>query len=155
MARRVIGGLVNHATGTPLGPYKDVDSLAKQLEDHNANYEELYNAIGLGGIGVVTDAVPGAGSITGYSPIGFTTATTVLVILADDTGTQINDLPIGASGQRVRVINGGAVGDLTLTDENAGSTAAKRFSGSSDMPISAGDCVDILYVAGSINRWTM
>lgn len=155
MARRVIGGLVNHATGTPLGPYKDVDSQAKQLDDHNANYVELYNALGLGGSGLVTDSAPGSGALTNYAPTGFGPSTAFLDIVADDAGTTINDLPIGTPFQRVRVRNKGLVGELDLANANAGSTAAKRFSGAGPVGLPPGDCIDIVYYPGSVNRWIM
>lgn len=166
MARRVIGGQVPESPGTLSQQTRDFDSPAKQLDDHNANYEELYALmsaltdvvalLGPGAAGVlVTDAAPGSGAITNYAPAGFGATTNRLDITANDLGTQLNDLPIGTDNQIVRVRNKGLVGDLTLNNAVGGSTAAKRFSGVGNVDLPPGDSIEIRYYAGSVNRWIM
>lgn len=158
MARKVIGGQTQITTALGV-VITDYDSLAQMIADHNANYVELYAliaALGVGAGGVlVTDAAPGAGALTAYAPTGFGATTNRLDVVADDLGTQLNDLPIGADNQTVRVRNKGLVGELGLINANAGSTAAKRFSGENDVSLPPGASIEIRYYAGSVNRWIM
>jgi hypothetical protein len=124
----------------------------------DAMLAELYGSVGSGGGSVpatgslVTDT-PGSGSHTGYAPaIGVTTGR--LDIVADAAGTTLNDMTAGFDGQRIRIRNTGS-GVLALTNQNAGSTAANRFSGSSDAGLYPGDKLDVIYYGGSVNRWIM
>lgn len=118
----------------------------------NANFAELYSGAG---VGTHITNTPGAGTITGFTPTGFGAAVDRLSVAADATNTTLNDLTAGFDGQKVRLRNTGAVGTLTLTNENAGSSAAARFSGIGNVAIPPGDKVDLIYYAGSTNRWTM
>lgn len=146
-------------------PYGDINRLpAVQYKGHleelqgvlrlvDGMLRELYQATS-GIVGsLLVDSTPGSGSVTGYDP-GMTIYIDRLDIAASVSDTTINDLPAGFDGQRLRVRNTGT-GTLTLTDENSGSTAANRFSGIGDVSLLPGEKVDLIYYAGSVNRWTM
>lgn len=146
-------GDLNHQ---PAAPYDGrLESIQGVIRLIDAMLAEIYGNPVSGGatFGLVTDS-PGAGSLTGYAPTGFGTTTGRLDIAASASDTTINDLPIGSDGQRVRIRNTGS-GTLALTSENSGSTAATRFSGAGDVALMAGDSVDVIYYAGSTNRWIM
>ena len=148
-------GNINNLPPAPYNGNHETIQGAMHLID--GMFVELYGIIpgGSAGGALISDAAPGSGSITGYAPGGFGSATTRLDIAADDAGTSINDLPVGYDGQRVRVRNIGANGTLTLVNANSGSTAAKRFSGQGNAGMPPGDSWDIIYYAGSVNRWTL
>ncbi len=138
----------------------NLETLQGVIRLADAMISELYDLITVGGVivggaALVTDAAPGSGSITSYSPTGFGTDTDRLDIQANNADTTINDLPAGIDGQRLRIRNTGATGTLNLTNANSGSTAAKRFSGASDVGILPGDSVDVIYYGGSVARWVM
>lgn len=127
------------------------------LDELNIMLAQLFALAGSGSpaTALVTDSAPGAGAITNYTPAGFDATTGRLDVAANDAGTQLNDLPVGTDAQRVRVRNTGLVGELGLNNAVAGSTAAKRFSGAGNVGLPPGDSVDVVYYAGSVNRWTM
>ncbi len=148
-------------------PVGDLNSLP--AVQYNGNLETLQGVIRLadamlaelyaGGIStaagqLVTDSAPGAGAITGYAPTSFGSTADRLDVAAHASNTTLNDLPAGFDGQKVRIRNTGS-GILTLTNENSGSTAAKRFTGIGDVAVWPGDKIDIVYYGGSVNRWTM
>lgn len=121
----------------------------------DAQLQELYAAAYTGTIGgALVSNTPGAGTITGFAPTGFGITTDRLDVVSDASDTTLNDLTAGYDGQRLRIRNTGS-GMLTLVSENAGSTASTRFSGVGDVGILAGDKVDLIYYAGSVNRWVM
>ncbi len=134
------------------GHLEDLQGVMRLIE---ANFIELYSGGVTSVAGVlVTDSAPGAGAITNYAPTSFGATSDRLDVAAHASNTTLNDLPAGFDGQRVRIRNTGS-GILTLTNENSGSTAAKRFTGIGDVAVWPSDKVDIVYYAGSINRWTM
>ncbi len=149
-------------------PYGDLNSLP--ATQYNGNLETLQGVIRLidammqelyggaggsggGATGALITSSPGAGSVTGYAP-GIALTVGRLDIASDAADTQINDLTAGFDGQFLRIRNTGT-GTLTLVSENAGSTAANRFTGSGDVNIAPGDKADLIYYGGSVNRWVM
>lgn len=70
----------------------------------------------------------------------------------------LTGLAAGLDGQLLWLKNTGA-NDVTLNDENAGSTITNRFSGLADLTISADDSLLIYYDAalgaGTPGRWIM
>lgn len=146
-------GDLNHQPAVPFNG--QLETLQGVIRLIDAQLAELYAAAFTGVIGgTLVASTPGAGSVTGYSP-GITIYVDRLDVAADDTNTTINDLTAGFDGQRLRIRNTGAVGTLTLTNANAGSTAATRFSGVGDIALLPGDSMEIRYYAGSVNRWVM
>jgi hypothetical protein len=121
----------------------------------DAMLAELYGSVGGSGTaGVLITNTPGAGTITGFAPTGFGVTTDRLDVVSDAANTTLNDMTAGFDGQRIRIRNTGT-GTLYLINENAGSTAANRFKGAGDVGIAPNDCVDVVYYAGSVNRWVM
>ena len=106
------------------------------------------------GPGVLVANTPGSGSIAGFSPSGFSSTTDRLDITTSGSDLTIGALPVGTDSQRVRIRNVGNA-NLILTSEDTGETAATRFLGAGTVTVPAGDNVDIVYYAGSVNRWTM
>jgi hypothetical protein len=151
------GDVDNQAPAIYTGKLEDLMGCLRLIQ---ADIVELYsvianNGVVIGGTSLVTDTSPGVGPVTGYAPSGFGTTSTRLDIQANASNTTINDLPIGADNQNVRIRNTGSAGILILISENAGSTAAKRFLGKSDMGLAPNETIDLVYYAGSVNRWTM
>lgn len=145
-------GDLNHQPATPYNG--QLETLQGVMRLIDAMLAELYGASGITSFGLVTDSTPGSGALTGYAPTGFGTTTGRLDVVSNAADTTLNDLTAGYDGQSLRIRNTGT-GTLTLTAENALSTANTRFSGVGDVGIAAGDCLDVMYYAGSVNRWVM
>lgn len=146
-------GDLNHQPAVPYnGTLETLQGVVRMIDTQLAELD----AAAFSGVvaGTLVTSSPGAGSVTGYAP-GITNRTDRLDAAADDTGTTLNDLTAGFDGQRLRLRNTGSTGVLTLTNENAGSTASTRFSGVGDVGIYPGDKVDLIYYGGSVNRWVM
>lgn len=61
----------------------------------------------------------------------------------------------GVDGQIVIIRNATGANNLTLNSENAGSTAANRFTAAADMTLPPGGAIWAIYYAGSVNRWVL
>lgn len=146
-------GDLNNQPATPFNG--NLETLQGCIRLIDAALAELY-AAGFSGAtgGTRISNTPGAGAITGFAPTGLSSLVDRLDVISDATDTTLNDMTAGYDGQRLRIRNTGS-GTLTLINENAGSTASTRFSGVGDVAIPAGDKADLIYYAGSINRWTM
>lgn len=140
----------------PAKPYDGtLESIQGAFRLLDAMLQELYGgAGGSSGAGALITSTPGSGATTAYAPTGFGITTDRLDVVSDAADSILNDLTPGFDGQKVRVRNTGT-GTLTLTSENAASTAAWRFTGAGDVSIAPGDSLQIVYYLGSVNRWTL
>lgn len=129
------------------------------LDELNIMIAQLYALVG-GGVTAfgaqMSDAAPGSGPINNYAPPGFGSTTGILDITPPAGGTIINGIQPGYAGQPVVVRNRSATDPLQFNNEAAGPSAAWRIQ-----TVSAGFIVDprdaslLVYIAGSINRWTI
>lgn len=94
--------------------------------------------------GANNDIDPGSGWPVGFDRLDIEGSVTV----------NITGIKAGGDGQRV-ILSNQTTGNLTLNNQNAGSTAANRLSGLDDMVIVVGQSILIAYYAGSVNRWRM
>lgn len=148
-------GNINNLPPAPYNGNHETIQGAMHLID--AMLAEVYGLLATAGIVTTntTTNTPGSGSFTGFSPTGFNSTTGILIVNADNSGTTLNDLTPGYNGQRVRVVNGGGTGTLTLTNAYSGSTASHRFSGEGDAALPPAGGWDIMYCAGTVNRWIL
>lgn len=84
-----------------------------------------------------------------YNPTGLSTAT--VLRLTSSAAYSITGLAGGADGRLITVINIGSF-VITLTDEDAASTAANRFTFGHPVPLYPGDAVSLWYDSTS-SRW--
>lgn len=70
--------------------------------------------------------------------------------------TQINGFASGENG-KVKVIHNKNTVDLILAHENAGSVAANRLTiiGAANLTVPPGGIVELIYEAGTVNRWRL
>lgn len=162
MARRVIGGQVPESPGTLVMQTRDFDSPAKQIDDHNANYEELYGLIGASGaVAFIELALTSATyndldnfgtDFTGISDIDFVPSTVDVTV----TG-----IAAGQHGQRIFGFNGGTKNLLfSVGTDGTGDTAsvaANRIRGAAGYiaTFGPGDSFWLVYKALSVNRWSV
>ena len=103
--------------------------------------------------GDISPASLGAGGTTNdYAPAGLATAST---IRQDAAGAHtLNGLTGGSDGRRVQLFNISAANTITLAHENAGSTAANRFTlpGAANVAIGPLESVTLWYDITS-SRW--
>lgn len=86
-----------------------------------------------------------------WSPTGLSTASRIYVT-ATGAGRSITGLSGGAAGRVITLVNAGSL-FITLENEDAGSSAANRFSlGSTDISLWTGDSVVLVYDENA-SRW--
>jgi hypothetical protein len=95
-----------------------------------------------------------SGTLNDWAPTGHETVTQFAVT---GTGTLVlNGLQGGASGRRIVITNmaGGGVADITINNENAGSSAANRFdmATGANWRIQTGESATFIY-NGTSSRW--
>lgn len=61
----------------------------------------------------------------------------------------------GVDGQIVVIRNAAGANNLTLNNQNAGSTAANRFAAAGDFTLVPGNAIWVIYYGGSVNRWVI
>lgn len=103
----------------------------------------------LSGAAINAPAALAAGTTNNYNPANLATAR-VIEITPDAGGSSLSGL-VAQSGHVITFVNRG-VGDLTLLDENAGSTAANRFDLIADLTIPSGGSATLYYSANA-TRW--
>lgn len=93
-------------------------------------------------------------TVNNAAPAGFNNLVGRLdVTLGAGVATTLTGLQAGVDGQPLTIRNLDATNALTLSNSNAGSTAANRFLGSGDANIGPQGSVTLTYYGGSINRW--
>ncbi len=114
-----------------------------------------------GGTGIITTGgylayVSAAGAQNNVNPGGgFPAAVGRLDVDTTAGDTNWTGLLAGSDGQIVIIRNSAGANNLTLNSENAGSTAANRFTGVGDFVLGAGVPIWAIYYGGSVNRWVM
>lgn len=163
MARRVIGGQVPESPGTLVQQTRDFDSPAKQIDDHNANYEELFALIGAAGSTAFVELPLTAATYNDLDNSGtdFTGVSDIDFIPSLSGGVTVTGIAAGTDGQRIFGFNGGTV-DLLFsvgTDGagDTGSIVANRIRGPSGyiFTFGPGESFWLVYKALSINRWSV
>lgn len=96
----------------------------------------------------------GVATVNDFSPGGAWPATHVLRLTPNGGGTTLTGLLAGEAGQLVRICNISAIDNLTLTHEDAGSSAANRFlnANNASLAIRPNDCAAVWYDPTS-SRW--
>lgn len=105
------------------------------------------------GVGSRVSAVLAAGANNNLTPLGQAIQAIGMIDLDSTAGVaNITGLAAGYDGQRItiRLTTASAV---TLNNANGGSTASNQFAGAGDQVLAQGLAVDIVYYAGSVNRW--
>lgn len=146
MAQQVIGvgSAVNDGTGDP-----GRTAFVKV----NANFTELYASPSAGGYLAATIT---AASTDNYNPGGaFPTAIGRLDINPSTLESTLTGLLAGADGQRITFRNIGTVYSLILSTTSTSSSAANRFSGTSDAEIVPGASRDVIYYSLPSPRWSV
>jgi hypothetical protein len=105
--------------------------------------------------GVVLPTVLAAGATNNLNPGGPFPVSIDRVDFDTTAGdANVTGLVAGQDGQRIIARNIGA-NNLTLNNEDAGSAAANRFSGASDLILTAGGAATLVYYAGSVAKWVL
>jgi hypothetical protein len=112
-------------------------------------------AIGVTAIGPGSrvTAVLAAGANNNLTPSGQAIQAIGMIDLDSTAGVaNITGLAAGYDGQRItlRLTTASAV---TLNNANGGSSASNQFSGTGDSVLAQGLAIDIVYYAGSVNKW--
>jgi hypothetical protein len=110
---------------------------------------------GGGTLGAYVTATVAAGATNNFAPAGFSTSTGRLDIDPNAGASNITGLTAGADGQEVLIANIDAANNLTLNNQNVGSTAANRFRMATDLVLVPGAAVLAVYYAGTVNRWVI
>jgi hypothetical protein len=120
----------------------------------DARLEAIEAASLLVGAGSLITYASAAGALNNVNPGGsFPTGISGLDVTLASGAANWTGLLAGSDGQRVSISNQDATNILTLNSQNAGSTAANRFSAAADMALVPGQTLGLVYRAGSINRW--
>jgi hypothetical protein len=119
-----------------------------------ARFEAIEAASLLVGLGTLVTYATAAGAVNNANPGGgFPAGISGLDVTLGSGAANWTGLLAGSDGQRVSISNQDATNILTLNSQNAGSTAANRFSAAADMALVPGQTLGLVYRAGSINRW--
>lgn len=104
--------------------------------------------------GTYLSDAPAAGTIDNYNPAGF--GPTVNRFDVDTTAgdVTVTGFIAGIDNQPVIWSNTGA-NNLTLNNQDAGSLAANRFRASDAFVIPSGGSLQVIYYAGTVNRWVI
>lgn len=106
--------------------------------------------------GILTPPGLGAGTTQNYAPTGLASA--FVLRLSSSAGLTLGGLTGGANGRQMKICNADASTTLSISPEDAGSTAANRFAttAATNTNIAVGACVDFLYdglAAAGVGRW--
>ena len=116
----------------------------------NANFTELYSGkFEIYFDSALTPALLSAGATNNYAP---PLSGINRLRISSSGAANITGMSGGTSGRFLIVTNVGA-NDITLNDENSGSTAANRFALNGDMILGPNEGVALVY-DGGISRWT-
>lgn len=111
-----------------------------------------------GGVGSLISYAPAAGPSNDVNPAGFSSSVGRVEVDLTLGSANWTGLLAGSDGQIVLVsviAPNLTANTLTLNNQNAGSSAANRFRGSDDTVIVFGNTLQIVYYAGTVNRWVI
>lgn len=101
--------------------------------------------------GRVTDTL--SGNVNDYDPTGWSGGVTTIEVDGGAADRTITGLAATVDGHRARIVNTGTTNDLILSNQSSSSSAANRFLAKSDMRLSPGTPLELIYTAGTVNRW--
>jgi hypothetical protein len=109
-------------------------------------------------VGPLVTATLISGENDNLAPAGFSIVapyTGRLDLILGGGVANVTGLEAGADGQQLVIRNTDLADNVTLNSQNAGSTAANRFSSSADLILTPGNTCLATYYAGSVDRWVL
>lgn len=113
---------------------------------------------GGGGVGSLISYASPAGASNDVNPAGFGSSVGRIEVDLTLGSANWTGLAAGTDAQTVLicvVAPAATVNTLTLNNQNAGSAAANRFRASDDVIVVFGNTLQLVYYAGSVNRWVI